>query len=219
MAEEAKEELRRKLAEIQQELKAKKSQYNKFGRYNYRKCEDILEAVKPLLGDYLLLLSDDVVQVGDRHYIKATARLESVHGFQISVSAYAREEETKKGMDAAQITGAASSYARKYALCGLLLVDDGNDADSMDNTTAAAAAQSMVPPVAAQPATQYPPEVCPIDGHGTLGKRWDSMTPEMWQMALDTRELQCYLTDGHKAELKRLIAQHNNTTPTPTEDK
>jgi len=122
------------LAEIQKKLKAPKNQHNNFGNYNYRSCEDILEAVKPLLDDMWLTINDEIVPVGNRYYIKATATL---HGTdtEISVSAYAREEETKKGMDASQITGSASSYARKYALNGLFLIDDTKDADTRDNST------------------------------------------------------------------------------------
>lgn len=120
-----------KLRYIQQNLKAPKNQTNKFGGYNYRSCEDILEAVKPLLDEkeLVLQLNDELVQVGERYYVKATARL--FDGEEIfENTAYAREEETKKGMDGSQITGASSSYARKYALNGLFLIDDVKDSDS-----------------------------------------------------------------------------------------
>ena len=123
-----------KLAKIQKELKAPKSQFNKFGNYKYRNCEDILEAVKPLLGDCIILLSDKVVKIGDRYYIKADAIFKDDSGDVISVTAYARESLDKKGMDVSQITGASSSYARKYALNGLLAIDDTKDADTKDNT-------------------------------------------------------------------------------------
>jgi hypothetical protein len=118
-----------KLANIQQNLKAPKGQLNKFGGYKYRNCEDILQAVKPLLGDLVLNLSDSIEQVGERYYIRATACLTDGNET-VTVTAYAREEENKKGMDASQITGSASSYARKYALNGLLAIDDTKDADS-----------------------------------------------------------------------------------------
>lgn len=125
----------KKLAEIQQKLKAPKNQHNKFGGYNYRSCEDILEAVKPLLDGASILLTDTLEQIGDRYYVKATATF--FHGdSHISTIAYAREEETKKGMDASQITGSTSSYARKYALNGLLCVDDVKDADHPSQTQA-----------------------------------------------------------------------------------
>ena len=121
------------LNKIQRELISPKGQHNKFGNYKYRSCEDILEAVKPLLGEAVLTLTDDIVLIGDRYYVKATARLIfSVEqgNTDITVSAYARESLDKKGMDSAQITGAASSYARKYALNGLFCIDDTRDADS-----------------------------------------------------------------------------------------
>jgi len=121
------------LHKLQQQLKAPKGQYNSFGNYNYRSCEDILEAVKPLLLiGAILTISDELVHVGDRYYIKATATY-TYKGESVSCSAYARESESKKGMDASQITGSASSYARKYALNGLLLIDDTKDADTRDN--------------------------------------------------------------------------------------
>ena len=120
-----------KLVEIQAELKAPKSQRNTFGKYNYRSAEDILEAVKPLLKkhDAKIILSDKPILVGDWHYIEATAKF--VCGDEVEVvTAYAREPLNKKGMDESQITGTASSYARKYALNGLLLIDDTKDADT-----------------------------------------------------------------------------------------
>lgn len=120
-----------KLLEIQHKLKAPKGQYNKFGKYKYRSCEDILEAVKPILYEVgcTLTLEDEVVLIGDRYYIKATARLKGEDTDEV-VTAYAREAETKTGMDASQITGTASSYARKYALNGLFCIDDTKDADT-----------------------------------------------------------------------------------------
>jgi hypothetical protein len=120
----------KELIEIQNELKAPKNQRNTFGNYNYRSAEDILEAVKPLLKKHgcYLTISDEMIQLGDRYYVKATATL-SKDADSISTTAYAREEESKKGMDASQITGATSSYARKYALNGLFCIDDTKDAD------------------------------------------------------------------------------------------
>lgn len=120
-----------KLVNVQSELKAPKGQFNNFGKYKYRNAEDILEAVKPLLKkeNLSMVLTDDLQNIGDRYYIKSTVRLfddkES-----IEVTAYAREEESKKGMDSSQVTGASSSYARKYALNGLFLIDDTKDSDS-----------------------------------------------------------------------------------------
>lgn len=121
----------KELMEIQQKLKCPKNQFNSFGKYNFRSCEDILESVKPLLAENecVLTLSDDIIAVGDRIYVKATAIL-TKGDQEIGVTAYAREEETKKGMDASQITGTASSYARKYALNGLFCIDDVKDSDA-----------------------------------------------------------------------------------------
>ena len=122
-----------KLAAIQSALKAPKSQYNKFGGYNYRKAEDILEAVKPLLAQNgcTLTCTDELVLIGVRYYIKATATITAIEdGSSISTTAYAREEEEKKGMDGSQVTGASSSYSRKYALNGLLCIDDTADSDT-----------------------------------------------------------------------------------------
>lgn len=119
----------KELLEIQKALKAPKSQYNEFGGYAYRSCEDILAAVKPLLGDVPLTLHDEIVLIGERYYIKATATFWSQPP--VETVGWAREAASKKGMDESQITGAASSYARKYALNGLFAIDDIKDADTM----------------------------------------------------------------------------------------
>lgn len=143
------------LNKIQRELKAPKGQFNSFGKYHYRNCEDILEAIKPLLGDASLILSDDIVQFGERYYVKATATLIGKDGtVGASATAYAREALDKKGMDEAQITGAASSYARKYALNGLFCIDDTKDADSDAPKTEAPKAA----PRATAPAKIAPPK-------------------------------------------------------------
>lgn len=123
------------VCDIQHKLKAPKGQYNSFGQYKYRSCEDILEGVKPLLKEYnlLLIINDEIVQIGERYYIKSTAKI--TDGIEsVSATAYAREPLEKKGADASQITGAASSYARKYALNGLLCIDDTKDEDAVDNS-------------------------------------------------------------------------------------
>lgn len=126
----------KELVMIQQELKAPKGQYNNFGKYKYRSCEDILEAVKPLLADQActLVISDDIMLIGDRFYVKATATLTNSEGVKEVATAYAREQDVKSGMDSSQLTGATSSYARKYALNGLFCIDDTKDADTMDNS-------------------------------------------------------------------------------------
>ncbi len=140
----------KELITIQSELKAPKSQYNKFGGYKYRKAEDILEAVKPILAKQkcTLVLTDEIVMVGNRIYVKSTATLKNSSGETETSVGYAREEETKKGMDGSQITGASSSYARKYALNGLFAIDDNTDSDITNAGTGAGAA--------AQQATQDP---------------------------------------------------------------
>lgn len=126
------------LIKIQSELKAPKSQHNSYGNYDYRSCEDILGAVKPLLNKFscTLTISDDVVMVGERIYIKAVATITNSKGVSEVTTAFAREEESKKGMDASQITGSASSYARKYALNGLFAIDDTKDADTLNTSDA-----------------------------------------------------------------------------------
>lgn len=120
------------LSHIQVELKAPKNLYNSFGRYKYRNAESILEAAKPLCAKYgcTMTVSDEVILIGSRYYIKATATVQDKDGNAVSATALAREDETKKGMDGAQITGTASSYSRKYALNGLFCIDDTKDPDS-----------------------------------------------------------------------------------------
>lgn len=150
----------KELITIQSELKAPKSQFNKFGGYKYRKAEDILEAVKPLLAKQkcTLTITDDVVLIGNRIYVKATATIKNEKGECETTTGWAREEETKKGMDGSQITGASSSYARKYALNGLFTIDDNVDSDTtntgqQDNVHHQTAQQTAQP---AQP--QYHPD-------------------------------------------------------------
>lgn len=125
----------KELIAIQSELKAPKSQFNKFGGYKYRKAEDILEAVKPLLAKQkcTLIITDDVVLIGNRIYVKATATIKNEKGECETTNGWAREEESKKGMDGSQITGASSSYARKYALNGLFAIDDNADSDTTND--------------------------------------------------------------------------------------
>ena len=160
----------KELITIQSELKAPKSQFNKFGGYKYRKAEDILEAVKPLLAKQkcTLTITDDVVLIGNRIYVKATATIKNEKGECETTTGWAREEETKKGMDGSQITGASSSYARKYALNGLFAIDDNADSDTtntgqQDNAhhlaaqqTAQTQQQSQATAKSAQP--QYHPD-------------------------------------------------------------
>lgn len=133
----------KELISIQSELKAPKSQFNKFGGYKYRKAEDILEAVKPLLAKQkcTLIITDDVILIGNRIYVKATATIKNEKGEFETTTGWAREEETKKGMDGSQITGASSSYARKYALNGLFAIDDNADSDTTNDGQHQAAQQ------------------------------------------------------------------------------
>jgi hypothetical protein len=132
------------LMKIQQNLKAPKGQYNEFAKFKYRSCEDILEAVKPLLDTSLyLLISDEIVLIGERYYVKATVKLSNGKD-EINVSAFARESLDKKGMDDAQITGATSSYARKYALNGMFAIDDTKDADTQKNEPQKVQAKNIV---------------------------------------------------------------------------
>lgn len=146
----------KELITIQSELKAPKSQFNKFGGYKYRKAEDILEAVKPILAKQkcTLVLTDEIVMVGNRIYVKSTATLKNSSGETETSVGYAREEETKKGMDGSQITGASSSYARKYALNGLFAIDDNADSDTTNaGTTAGTTTQQAAQATAQQAAT------------------------------------------------------------------
>lgn len=155
------------LRDIQQKLKAPKNQFNKFGNYKYRNCEDILEAVKPLLPQgYICTVSDDIQLIGDRYYVKATARFAGA-GKEIVVTAFARENETQKGMNEAQITGSASSYARKYALNGLFAIDDTKDADSKDNSGSGQQEKKPYTPQSkSQPGTSYTPQGRPQPNTG-----------------------------------------------------
>lgn len=136
----------KRVSAVQAELKAPKGQTNKFGGYRYRSCEDILEAVKPLLKKYglVLTISDEMIQLDSRYYIRATAALRDTESeAEMTNSAYAREAESKKGMDESQITGTASSYARKYALNGLFCIDDTRDADTNSYTEVQQKAQAQ----------------------------------------------------------------------------
>ena len=122
----------KKLIEVQTKLKAPKNQYNSFGKYSYRNCEDILEALKPILKEVgaTIIISDEVVSVNERYYVKATVKfIDTETGERVEASANAREEDNKKGMDSSQLTGSTSSYARKYALNGLFAIDDTKDSD------------------------------------------------------------------------------------------
>ena len=146
----------KELINIQSELKAPKSQFNRFGNYKYRKAEDILEAVKPLLKREVctLTITDEIIQVGNRIYVKAIATLKNSQGEVEQTTGFAREEETKKGMDSSQITGASSSYARKYALNGLFAIDDNQDSDTANVGTQASGSVAAAAPQPQKTAAQ-----------------------------------------------------------------
>lgn len=160
----------KELIAIQSELKAPKSQFNRFGGYKYRKAEDILEAVKPLLTKQkcTLTITDDIVMVGNRIYVKSTATIKNEKGECETTTGWAREEEDKKGMDGSQITGASSSYARKYALNGLFAIDDNADSDTTNDGQHQEAQQQTQ---TQQPNTQQPatPQYHPSDLNEGLG--------------------------------------------------
>jgi len=168
----------KELTRIQKELKAPKGQFNNFGKYKYRSCEDILEAVKPLLNECVLTLSDEIVSVCERVYVKATATLTESADSSIKISAFAREPENKKGMDESQITGTASSYARKYALNGLFLIDDTKDADTDEHANQTKEVKKL-----------------PVPDQETVDKiaetiKAGSFTKEQWEKKYDLKNVQ-----------------------------
>jgi hypothetical protein len=191
-----------KLNAIQQKLKAPKNQKNTFGGYNYRSCEDILEAVKPLLDDACLTINDEVVQVGDRYYVKATARLFCQDAV-IENTAWAREPDAKKGMDEAQITGATSSYARKYALNGLFAIDDTKDPDATNTHGKDDKADEFEKDATAQKkafnkavkagATEKPEEKKPLSERAEACIAWlDKNDKQTYQTAVNSRKDRCH---------------------------
>lgn len=172
-----------KLVKIQSALKVPKNQFNKFGNYKYRSTEDILEAVKPLLAKegLTLVIEDDIAYIGDRFYVKATCRISAKDGTTIaSNTAFAREAEKKKGMDEAQVTGAASSYARKYALAGLFLCDDTKDMDGYDNTEQKQKQQQRKQQNNQQPQQQQP--------HYTQ-QQYNNMRQKLTTWSIDNQEM------------------------------
>ena len=166
------------LLEIQQNLNAPKSQYNSFGKYAYRSCEQILEALKPLLkeNNAVILFDEELVEQNGWHYVKATAKLVTMKGETISASSYAREDETRKGMDASQITGSASSYARKYALNALFAIDDVKDSDAT-NTHGKSAEPAPAPaPAKATPTREeFTAKIQAINTENELRAYWASI--------------------------------------------
>ena len=177
------------LAAVQSELKAPKGQMNTFGGYRYRSCEDILEAVKPIIKAHnlLLTLSDELKVLEGWHYIEATAKLESLDGGCISVKAYAREPEQKTKMDAAQVTGTSSSYARKYALNGLFCIDDTKDADTDEYHAAEGRNPAGVNKPQKQPA-QEQPFICACCGKPLQPVSYKNRTVEPAETAASTKK-------------------------------
>ncbi len=172
------------LVYIQSNLKAPKNQYNNFGGYNYRSCEDIMEAVKPLLKDVncTLMVRDDIVQVENRIYVKATATLRTPSGEKYENTAFAREPESKKGLDESQITGAASSYARKYALNGLFCIDDTKDTDALNTGNGPSKPNAQQPTPQAMFTQEIMNEISACINNDALLGVWNKY-PQLWQNA------------------------------------
>lgn len=177
-----------KLTAIQRECKVPKNMYNSFGKFNYRSAESILEAVKPILQKYecVLLLSDDILQRGDRFYIEATATLiDTEDNSTVTTTALAREADSKKGMDAMQLSGCASSYARKYCLNGLFLLDDARDADcdEFHHQTSESSLKSLKNTVKTECRKH---NIDPDKWLAKSGKTWSDITGEELGMMLQT---------------------------------
>ena len=190
----------KKLLLIQTELKAPKNQRNNFGNYNYRSAEDILEALKPLLLKHKasITVTDEIVQVGDRYYIKATVTLTDIENNEVmQTSAFAREEESKKGMDGSQITGSASSYARKYALNGMFAIDDTKDADGWNKHGKEETKKDTEQRKFQAPTMK---EVATLKGLLKEGEE---------KIALDYYKVES-LNDIHQEEIRKMIAKKSN---------
>lgn len=210
-----KTELHKKLWTIQQTLNAPKNQRNNFGGYNYRSAEDILEAVKPLLQNITLTVSDEIVLIGNRYYVKATATLSDGEDV-ISVTAYAREEESKKGMDASQLTGATSSYARKYALNGLFCIDDAKDPDTdayAKQTNQQPRQQKNTPKQQQQKAPPNPDEVlarfCDAAAKAPDANKLREIFGKCWKLLPKDSEQQQKAKDVYDIRLKELNGEIN----------
>ncbi|EJN1873183.1 ERF family protein [Escherichia coli] len=210
-----KTELHKKLWTIQQTLNAPKNQRNNFGGYNYRSAEDILEAVKPLLQNITLTVSDEIVLIGDRYYVKATATLSDGEDV-IAVTAYAREEENKRGMDASQLTGATSSYARKYALNGLFCIDDAKDPDTdayAKQTNQQPRQQKNPPKQQQQKAPPNPDEVlarfCDAAAKAPDANKLREIFGKCWKLLPKDSEQQQKAKDVYDIRLKELNGEIN----------
>lgn len=204
-----KTELYKKLWTIQQTLNAPKNQRNNFGGYSYRSAEDILEAVKPLLQNITLTLNDEIVLIGDRYYVKATATLSDGEDA-VCVTAYAREEESKRGMDASQLTGATSSYARKYALNGLFCIDDAKDpdTDAYAKQTGQQPRQQKAPPKQQQKAPPNPDEVlarfCDAAAKAPDEKALKDIFAKCWKLLPENSEQRTKASDVYQIRKSEL---------------
>ncbi|WP_097491191.1 ERF family protein [Escherichia coli] len=204
-----KTELYKKLWTIQQTLNAPKNQRNNFGGYSYRSAEDILEAVKPLLQNITLTLNDEIVLIGDRYYVKATATLSDGEDA-VCVTAYAREEESKRGMDASQLTGATSSYARKYALNGLFCIDDAKDpdTDAYAKQTGQQPRQQKAPPKQQQKAPPNPDEVlarfCDAAAKASDEKALKDIFAKCWKLLPENSEQRTKASDVYQIRKSEL---------------
>lgn len=202
------------LQKIQSELKANKGQYNNFGGYAYRSCEDILEAAKPILAKYdaAITLSDDIVLIGDRYYVKATATLtvekDKDTALTFTTTAFAREAVARKGMDESQITGSASSYARKYALSGLFALDDTKDADTMDNSAKTAMQETQKPTPAADKLVIARAKKCKTQAE--LNALWHKLQAEMGDNFADVKDVYTVVFAQRKAEIAKAGATNAN---------
>lgn len=202
------------LQKIQSELKANKGQYNNFGGYSYRSCEDILEAAKPILAKYdaAITLSDDIVLIGDRYYVKATATLtievNNTKAMTFTTTAFAREAVARKGMDESQITGSASSYARKYALSGLFALDDTKDADTMDNRAKPAPQETTKPTPAADKLVVARVKKCKTQAE--LNALWHKLQEELGDSFTDVKGIYTVVFAKRKAEIAKAGATNAN---------
>ena len=202
------------LQKIQQELKANKGQYNEFGKYAYRSCEDILEAAKPVLAKYdaAITWSDDIVLIGDRYYVKATATLtvekDKDTALTFTTTAFAREAVARKGMDESQITGSASSYARKYALSGLFALDDTKDADTMDNRAKPAPQETQKATPFADKLVIARAKKCKTQAE--LNALWHKLQDEMGDNFADVKGVYTVVFAQRKAEIAKAGATNAN---------
>ena len=202
------------LQKIQSELKANKGQYNEFGKYAYRSCEDILEAAKPVLAKYdaAITLSDEIVLIGDRYYVKATATLtiekDKDTALTFTTTAFAREAIARKGMDESQITGSASSYARKYALSGLFALDDTKDADTMDNRAKPAPQETAKQTPVADKLVVARAKKCKTQAE--LNALWHKLQDEMGDNFADVKGVYTVVFAQRKAEIAKAGATNAN---------